>query len=145
MSQPFRTASGGRIRRDRPLAFSFDGQPYTGCEGDTLASALLANDVHLVGRSFKYHRPRGIVAAGAEEPNALVTIDRGAGRVTPNLRATQLALYDGHARAQPEPLAVAALRPGRNRGSAVAAVVRGLLLQDLHVAAGVMEAVVRTR
>ncbi len=101
MSQPFRTAFGGRIRRDRPLAFSFDGQPYTGCEGDTLASALLANDVHLVGRSFKYHRPRGIVAAGAEEPNALVTIDRGAGRVTPNLRATQLALYEGmHARSQ---------------------------------------------
>ncbi len=95
MSQPFRTASGGRIRRNHELAFSFDGQPYTGLEGDTLASALLANDVHLVGRSFKYHRPRGIVAAGAEEPNALVTIDRGAGRVTPNLRATQIALYDG--------------------------------------------------
>ncbi len=95
MNQPFRTASGGRVRRDRPLAFSFDGQPLTGLEGDTLASALLANDVHLVGRSFKYHRPRGIAAAGAEEPNALVTIDRGAGRVTPNLRATQLALYDG--------------------------------------------------
>ena len=95
MNQPFRTPSGGRIRRDRPLAFTFDGQPYTGCENDTLASALLANDVHLVARSFKYHRPRGIVAAGAEEPNALVTIDRGAGRITPNLRATQVALYDG--------------------------------------------------
>jgi sarcosine oxidase subunit alpha len=95
MSQPFRTASGGRIRRDRPLAFSFDGQSFTGCEGDTLASALLANDVHLVARSFKYHRPRGVVGIGAEEPNALVTVDRGAGRVTPNLRATQLALYDG--------------------------------------------------
>ena len=67
MTQPFRTASGGRIRRDRPLAFSFDGQSFTGCEGDTLASALLANDVHLVARSFKYHRPRGIVAAGAED------------------------------------------------------------------------------
>ena len=95
MSQPFRTASGGRIRRDHELAFRFDSQSFTGCEGDTLASALLANDVHLVGRSFKYHRPRGIVAAGAEEPNALVTIDRGAGRVTPNLRATQVGLYDG--------------------------------------------------
>jgi len=95
MSEPFRTASGGRIRRDRPLAFSFDGKPYTGCAGDSLASALLANDVHLLARSFKYHRPRGIVAAGAEEPNALVTVDRGAGRVTPNLRATQIALYDG--------------------------------------------------
>lgn len=96
MNQPFRTASGGRIHRDRPLAFNFDGRSYTGCEGDSLASALLANDVHLVGRSFKYHRPRGIVAAGAEEPNALVTVDRGGGRVTPNLRATQVALYDGH-------------------------------------------------
>ncbi|HEY3847702.1 MAG TPA: sarcosine oxidase subunit alpha family protein [Acetobacteraceae bacterium] len=95
MNQPFRTASGGRIRRDRQLAFSFDGRAYSGCEGDTLASALLANDVHLVGRSFKYHRPRGIVATGAEEPNALVTVDRGAGRVAPNLRATQIALYDG--------------------------------------------------
>ena len=95
MSEPSRTPSGGRIRRDRVLAFSFDDRRYTGCEGDTLASALLANDVHLVGRSFKYHRPRGIVAAGAEEPNALVTVDRGAGRMTPNLRATQLALYDG--------------------------------------------------
>ena len=51
--------------------------------------------MHLVGRSFKYHRPRGILSAGSEEPNALVTIDRGAGRVTPNLRATQLELYDG--------------------------------------------------
>src|ERR1700756_1483279 len=90
-----RTATGGRIERSRPLNFSFDGRSYTGFAGDTLASALLANDVHLVGRSFKYHRPRGIVAAGAEEPNALVTIDRGAGRVTPNLRATQVGLYDG--------------------------------------------------
>jgi len=61
----------------------------------TLASALLANDVHLVGRSFKYHRPRGILSAGAEEPNALVTVDRGPGRLTPNLRATQIELYDG--------------------------------------------------
>ncbi|HVC60324.1 MAG TPA: sarcosine oxidase subunit alpha family protein [Acetobacteraceae bacterium] len=95
MSEPFRTASGGRVRRDRPIAFRFDGQHYTGRDGDTLASALLANDVHLVARSFKYHRPRGIMAAGAEEPNALVTVDRGAGRVTPNLRATQIALYDG--------------------------------------------------
>ena len=95
MTQPFRTVSGGRIRRDRALAFNFDGQSYAGCEGDTLASALLANDVHLVGRSFKYHRPRGIVSAGAEEPNALVTVDRGTGRATPNLRATQVALYDG--------------------------------------------------
>src|ERR1700761_3513823 len=95
MTQVFRTVSGGRIDRDRPIRFSFDGRQYEGFAGDTLASALLANDVHLVGRSFKYHRPRGILAAGSEEPNALVTIDRGAGRVTPNLRATQVELYNG--------------------------------------------------
>src|SRR5260370_39478561 len=60
-----------------------------------LASALLANGVHLVGRSFKYHRPRGLLAAGSEEPNALVTVSRDAARYTPNLRATQVELYDG--------------------------------------------------
>lgn len=95
MSGPFRTAAGGRVRRDRPLQFMFDGRNYLGCEGDTLASALLANDVHLVGRSFKYHRPRGIFSAGAEEPNALVTVDRDLARTTPNVRATQVELYDG--------------------------------------------------
>ena len=92
MTGAFRTPDGGRIDRARPLTFTFDGRRYTGCHGDTLASALLANGVHLVGRSFKYHRPRGILSAGSEEPNALVTIDRGAGRITPNLRATQLEL-----------------------------------------------------
>jgi sarcosine oxidase subunit alpha len=95
MTQPFRAGEGGRINRGRPLHFSFDGHVYEGFAGDTLASALLANDVYLVGRSFKYHRPRGILSAGSEEPNALVTIDRGPGRVTPNLRATQVELYDG--------------------------------------------------
>jgi sarcosine oxidase, subunit alpha len=95
MTGAFRTSEGGRVDRARPLAFSFDGRGYTGLLGDTLASALLANGVHLVGRSFKYHRPRGILSAGSEEPNALVTIDRGAGRVTPNLRATQVELHEG--------------------------------------------------
>ena len=95
MTQPFRTKDTGRIRRDQPLRFTFDRRALTGFAGDTLASALLANDVHLVGRSFKYHRPRGILSAGSEEPNALVTIDRGGGRITPNLRATQVELYDG--------------------------------------------------
>jgi sarcosine oxidase subunit alpha len=95
MTQPFRIAEGGLIDRTRAISFTFDGQTYQGFAGDTLASALLANGVHLVGRSFKYHRPRGILSAGSEEPNALVTIDRGAGRITPNLRATQVALYDG--------------------------------------------------
>ena len=91
----FRTASGGRIDRSCPLRFTFDGKTFEGMRGDTLASALLANGVHLVGRSFKYHRPRGILTAGAEEPNALVTVRRDAARETPNLRATQVELYDG--------------------------------------------------
>ena len=95
MTQTFRTAFGGRIDRAVPLRFTFDSRSYQGFAGDTLASALLANGVHLVGRSFKYHRPRGILSAGAEEPNALVTVSRGPGRVTPNSRATQVELYDG--------------------------------------------------
>ncbi len=90
-----RTPAGGRVDRGRPLRFTFDGRAYTGFAGDTLASALLAHGVHLVGRSFKYHRPRGIVAAGSEEPNALVTVARDAARRTPNVRATQVELYDG--------------------------------------------------
>jgi sarcosine oxidase subunit alpha len=95
LSQRFRTSVGGRIDRSRLLHFSFDGERLTGFGGDTLGSALLANGVHLVGRSFKYHRPRGIISAAAEEPNALVRIDRGPGRATPNLRATQVELYEG--------------------------------------------------
>ena len=91
----FRMASGGRIDRSKPIPFAFDGQALTGFPGDTLASALLANGIHLVGRSFKYHRPRGILSAGVEEPSALVTVDRGGGRETPNLRATQVEIYDG--------------------------------------------------
>ncbi len=95
MSQPWRTPAGGRINRERELRFMFDGREYSGFEGDTLASALLANGVHLVGRSFKYHRPRGIISAGPEEPNALVTVRRDAARVTPDLRATEVQLYAG--------------------------------------------------
>ena len=95
MSRRFRLAGVGSIDRSRPLVFTFDGLDYQGYAGDTLASALIANGVHLVGRSFKYHRPRGILSAGAEEPNALVSLSRGPGRVTPNLRATQIELYDG--------------------------------------------------
>ena len=89
----FRTASGGRIDRARPLRFSFDGRTLHGVQGDTLASALLANGVHLVGRSFKYHRPRGILSAGADEPNALVNLSRDTARSTPNVRATMIELY----------------------------------------------------
>ena len=90
-----RDATRGRIDRSLPLRFTFDGRDYQGFAGDTLASALLANGVHLMGRSFKYHRPRGILAAGSEEPNALVTVVRDDARKTPNLRATQVELYDG--------------------------------------------------
>ncbi len=93
-AQPFRLPHGGAIDRSQPLRFRFDGCDHDGFAGDTLASALLANGVHLVGRSFKYHRPRGIVAAGAEEPNALVQLDTGA-RTEPNVRATTIELYDG--------------------------------------------------
>ncbi|MBV8566415.1 MAG: sarcosine oxidase subunit alpha family protein, partial [Methylobacteriaceae bacterium] len=95
MTGAFRTPAGGRIDRGKSLRFTFDGKVYAGLRGDTLASALLGNGVHLVGRSFKYHRPRGIVAAGADEPNALVEVVRGQGRRTPNLRATQIELYEG--------------------------------------------------
>ncbi|HET6467729.1 MAG TPA: sarcosine oxidase subunit alpha [Geminicoccaceae bacterium] len=95
MSGAWRLPEGGRIDRDRPLRFNFDGRPYQGFAGDTLASALLANGVHLVARSFKYHRPRGIMTAGSEEPSALVQIDRGGGRTDPNQRATQVELVHG--------------------------------------------------
>jgi sarcosine oxidase, subunit alpha len=95
MTAPYRTKTLGRIDRGKTIGFSFDGTKYQGVAGDTLASALLANNVHLFGRSFKYHRPRGLLAAGAEEPNALVTIARGTARATPNLRATQVELYEG--------------------------------------------------
>ncbi|NMM45343.1 sarcosine oxidase subunit alpha family protein [Rhodospirillaceae bacterium KN72] len=84
----------GRIDRSKPLSFTFDGKTYQGFEGDTLASALLANGVSLVGRSFKYHRPRGVFSAGPEEPNALVALRSGARR-EPNTRATMVELYDG--------------------------------------------------
>ncbi len=89
-----RLSSGGRIDRATTVAFSFDGKDLTGHAGDTLASALLANGIQLVGRSFKYHRPRGILTAGAAEPNALVTTGTG-GRTEANTRATMIELHDG--------------------------------------------------
>ncbi|TIY11283.1 MAG: FAD-dependent oxidoreductase, partial [Mesorhizobium sp.] len=95
MIAAFRIPGAGRLKQAETTRFSFDGQSYAGVEGDTLASALLANGVHLVGRSFKYHRPRGFLSAGAEEPNALVEIKRDAARKTPNVRATVQELYDG--------------------------------------------------
>ena len=84
----------GLINRGRRVTFRFDGHSYEGFEGDTLASALLANGIKLVARSFKYHRPRGILTAGSEEPNALVTVGKG-GSQDPNVRATVQEIYDG--------------------------------------------------
>src|SRR5579883_3324292 len=89
-----RLRQGGLIDRSRPLSFSFDGRSLAGFAGDTLASALIANDVALVGRSFKYHRPRGIFSAGSEEPNALVELGAGSRR-EPNTKATTVELFDG--------------------------------------------------
>ena len=83
----FRLPAGGGVDRGRPLAFTFDGKPFLGFQGDSIASALLANGVRVVGRSFKYHRPRGIWGAWTEDPNAIVDVTRS-GRTTPNLRAT---------------------------------------------------------
>lgn len=85
---------GGTIDRSKTIQFSFDGKKYTGYQGDTLASALLANGVRLVGRSFKYHRPRGVFSSGSEEPSALVELRSGAHR-EPNTRATVIELFDG--------------------------------------------------
>ncbi|MBD9398881.1 sarcosine oxidase subunit alpha [Pseudomonas sp. PDM11] len=93
MSQVNRLSQGGRIDRSQPLTFNFNGQSYQGYAGDTLAAALLANGVDVIGRSFKYSRPRGIIAAGAEEPNAVLQIGSTEAAQIPNVRATQQALY----------------------------------------------------
>ena len=92
--QQQRLDDGGQINRLAPINFTFDGKKFIGFEGDTLASALLANGVRLVGRSFKYHRPRGIYSAGIEEPNALVAL-RSGDRHEPNTRATAIELFPG--------------------------------------------------
>ena len=89
-----RVTGKGLINRDKQISFSFDGKSYNGFEGDTIASALLANDVRLMARSFKYHRPRGPLTAGSEEPNALMTLHSGA-RQTPNVRATAQEIFSG--------------------------------------------------
>ena len=92
--QPFRRPEGGRIDRARTLAFRFDGRRYLGHPGDTLASALLANGVKVLGRGMKFHRPRGVLSAGVEEPNALLSVDWGSGSI-PTVRATAMPLLDG--------------------------------------------------
>ncbi|MES2489728.1 MAG: sarcosine oxidase subunit alpha family protein [Pseudomonadota bacterium] len=94
MKQNLRHEVGGNIDRSQPIRFRFDGRDYTGFAGDTLASALLANGVRVTGRSFKYHRPRGLMAAGFEEANTIVQLGSGS-RTVPNLRATQIELSEG--------------------------------------------------
>ena len=90
---PFRHQSGGQINRDKPVEFEFNGKAYSGFDGDTLASALLANGVFLTARSFKYHRPRGVMGAGVEEPSCLVELlgENAAG----NHAATTVRLHHG--------------------------------------------------
>ncbi|MAJ22303.1 MAG: sarcosine oxidase subunit alpha, partial [Candidatus Pelagibacter sp. TMED64] len=95
MSQNLRVKSSNFIDETTRISFKFNGKIYHGFKGDTLASALLANDVHLVGRSFKYHRPRGIMTAGSEEPNAIVQISNDKSLTEPNVRATEVEIYDG--------------------------------------------------
>ena len=90
----YRLDHGGDIDRSRPLTFHWEGKSYSGFAGDTLASALLASGVRMVGRSFKYHRPRGLIAAGLDEPNAIVQLEQGA-QTIPNLKAPYVELYEG--------------------------------------------------
>ena len=95
MTKSLRVKTGKIIDETYRISFKFNGKTYYGFKGDTLASALLANDVHLVGRSFKYHRPRGIMTAGSEEPNAIIQLHKNSSRTEPNVRATEVEIYEG--------------------------------------------------
>ena len=95
MSKNLRVKTSKFIDETSRISFKFNNKTYYGFKGDTLASALLANDIHLVGRSFKYHRPRGIMTAGSEEPNAIVQINDGSALTEPNVRATEVEIYEG--------------------------------------------------
>ena len=94
MSQNFRLEKEGLINRSKKISFKFNGKSFFGYEGDTLASALIANGVHLVGRSFKYHRPRGFFGAGVDDPYALVQLIRNNESI-PNVKATEQELFEG--------------------------------------------------
>jgi len=93
----YRVSGKGRVNQAKPVSFRFNGREFQGLEGDTVASALLAHGVHLVGRSFKYHRPRGILSAGSEEPNALISVTHKglSGRYEPNARASVVEIVEG--------------------------------------------------
>ena len=93
MSKNLRVTTSKYVDETSRVSFKFNGKSYFGYKGDTLASALLANDIHLVGRSFKYHRPRGIMTSGSEEPNAIVQVNNNTALTEPNVRATELEIY----------------------------------------------------
>ena len=95
MKKNLRVKTSKYIDETYKISFKFNGSTYYGYKGDTLASALLSNNVHLVGRSFKYHRPRGIMTAGSEEPNAIVQLHANTSRTEPNVRATEIEIYEG--------------------------------------------------
>ncbi len=95
MSKNLRVKTSKFVDETYRVSFKFNGSRYYGYKGDTLASALLANDIHLVGRSFKYHRPRGIMTSGSEEPNAIVQLHNNSDRTEPNVRATEIEIYEG--------------------------------------------------
>ena len=95
MTKNLRVKTSKFVDETYKVSFKFNGKTYYGFKGDTLASALLANDIHLVGRSFKYHRPRGIMSAGSEEPNAIVQLHNNSSRTEPNVRATEIEIYEG--------------------------------------------------
>lgn len=95
MTKNLRVKTSKFIDETYKVSFKFNGTTYYGYKGDTLASALLANNIHLVGRSFKYHRPRGIMSAGSEEPNAIVQLHKNSSRTEPNVRATEVEIYEG--------------------------------------------------
>ena len=94
MTQKYRLTKGGLVDRNIKISFTFNGKKYFGYKGDTLASALIANGVHLVGRSFKYHRPRGFFGAGVDEPSAKVQLYKGS-KTEPNANATEIELVEG--------------------------------------------------
>ena len=95
MSNNLRINKNNFIDQTVRISFKFNGKKLFGYKGDTLASALLANNIHLVGRSFKYHRPRGIMTSGSEEPNAIVQVNPNSNITEPNARATEIEIYEG--------------------------------------------------
>ena len=95
MSENFRSSETKFLDKTNRISFKYNGKKYFGYKGDTLASALLSNGIHLIGRSFKYHRPRGIMTCGSEEPNAIVQIGGNGSFTEPNVRATEQEIYEG--------------------------------------------------